>query len=69
MTVLCVMAFMRRLLKSGARSKKSVNGAAVSSGSGNNMSSEEGATVDQQMAGLSLQDGGGDREIATFAMS
>ena len=58
------MAFVRRLLNSGTRSKKA--DPAVSGGS-NKMSSEEEAAVDQ-MAGLSLADGG-DREVATFAMS
>ena len=63
-----VMAFVRRLLNSGSRSKKAdpaVNG--VVSGGSNKMSSEEEAAVGQ-MAGLSLADGG-DREVATFAMS
>jgi methionine-S-sulfoxide reductase len=62
------MAFVRRLLNSGSRSKKAdpaVNGAV--SGGSNKMSSEEEAAVGQ-MAGLSLADGG-DREVATFAMS
>lgn len=62
------MAFVRRLLNGGARSKKAdnpVNGA-VSSGS--KMSTEEDAAA-SQMAGLSLQNGEGDSEIATFAMS